>query len=337
MKKRAKKINKAHLLKWVDRFSHVPIMVVGDLMLDRAVRGSVDRISPEAPVPVVNVKEETYTAGGAGNVVYNLAALGAHPTLMSVKGDDSAGDDIIRDFQSRHLSLHGLLTDPDIPTITKTRICAGQQQIVRVDYEKKDGLSPRTRSQLIQSIKERIRMSKGVIISDYGKGVITVPIIKAILREAHRRKMFVTVDPKVEHFMQYKGLDCITPNTKEAVEGMRVLPPKTDNEYVRLGIQIVKKLQVHSLLMTRGEKGMTVFLKKGEYHEIPAKAREVFDVTGAGDTVVATFSLARAVGAPHVEAAQIANFAAGIVVGKLGTAVATKDELKKFIKTYKDN
>ena len=288
MKKKTVKINKAHLLKWIEKFRGVSILVVGDLMLDCVVRGSVERISPEAPVPVVNVKEETATAGGAGNVVYNLAALGAVPTLVSVRGGDAAGDAIVKDFRTRSITVDGLLIDSRVPTITKTRVCAGQQQIVRFDQEQKDSFSSRTRSFLLKSIKNRIPANRGVIISDYGKGVISAPVIQTILKEAHKRKMYVTVDPKVEHFMQYKGLDCITPNTKEAVEGMRTLKPKTEEGFIDLGRQIVKRLKCQSLLMTRGEKGISLFLKKGEYHSVPAHAKEVFDVTGAGDTVVAS-------------------------------------------------
>jgi rfaE bifunctional protein kinase chain/domain len=170
-----------------------------------------------------------------------------------------------------------------------------------------------------------------VILSDYGKGVIAPPVIKAAIAAAHHQKSVITVDPKIEHFFQYKGVDCLTPNTKESIEGMRALPPKTEADLVALGWKIVKKLRSRSLLITRGEKGMMLF-EKGKVQTIPTHAREVFDVTGAGDTVITTFTLALAVGAPLYEAAFIANLAASIVVGKVGTATASRAELIKLIK-----
>ncbi|OVE77476.1 hypothetical protein BVX98_02760 [bacterium F11] len=328
-------MKKNRLLKWVEKFTNIPILVVGDLMLDRSIWGSVERISPEAPVPVVTVNRDERTAGGAGNVVYNLAQLGALPTLISVCGNDPAGEEIIRDFRIRSLNTQNILVDDDRPTIRKIRVIAGQQQIVRVDFEKKDRLSSSLLRQLRATIKDQASLNRAVIISDYGKGVISVPVIKQVLKEAKRRKMVVTVDPKVEHFQNYRSVDCITPNVKEAIEGMRVHPPKNEEGFLDLGKRIIKKLKTQSLLMTRGEKGILLFRKNAPSVSIPAQAREVFDVTGAGDTVVSVFTLARAVGAPYEEAAQIANFAAGIVVGKLGTACVTRKELHQTIRQYR--
>ena len=321
----------------MDQFSHVPILVVGDLMLDRSIQGTVDRVSPEAPVPVVNVKEDAKTAGGAGNVVYNLADLGALPTLVSVRGLDTAGEDILKDFRFRCLPESGIVSDPNNPTIRKIRILGGRQQIARVDFERRQSLSPSLVAKLNSLIKEMVPENRAVIISDYGKGLISPPVIQTILRQAHKRKLVVTVDPKIENFQLYKGVDCLTPNSKEAIEGMRVLPPKTEEGFHQLGKAILKRLNCSSLLLTRGEKGILLFLKKGGMFSIPTRAREVFDVTGAGDTVISTFALARAVGAHYEEAAQLANLAAGLVVAKVGTATVSQKELRRAISQFKED
>jgi D-beta-D-heptose 7-phosphate kinase/D-beta-D-heptose 1-phosphate adenosyltransferase len=316
----------------VEKFHNVPLLVIGDVMVDRSIRGSVERISPEAPVPVIDIKEQTQTPGGAGNVANNLVALGAKPSLVSIRGDDSAGESLAQDLNSRSVNTTGLFIDPDRPTTTKTRVIAGQQQLVRLDQERRAPLSKSILSILKNYIKDVLPQHKAVILSDYGKGLICPPIIQSSIRLAHRHDVFITVDPKIEHFFQYKGVDCLTPNTKESIEGMRTLPPKTEDELIALGWKIVKKLNSRSLLLTRGEKGMLIFEKGGKVNSIPTRAREVFDVTGAGDTVISTFTLARAVGAPLFEAASIANLAASIVVGKVGTAVATHDELVRVIR-----
>jgi rfaE bifunctional protein kinase chain/domain len=327
------RLNGRDLIKWVERFSQVPILVVGDLMLDRTLKGSVDRVSPEAPVPVVDIKEESFHAGGAGNVVLNLQALGAKPTLLTVRGDDDAGQKLVSQFRQAQLDTSGILVDAERPTTTKTRIFAGHQQVARYDREKRITLSQPILEKLMGQLRDLAPKFKVVMISDYGKGVISKPVIKAAIREAHRAGAAVIVDPKIEHFQDYKGADCLTPNTKEAVEGMRVLPPKTEEEVIALGWKIVKRLGCRSLLITRGEKGMAVFQKSGGVELIPTEAREVFDVTGAGDTVISTFSLARAVGAPVDVAARLANFAASLVVAKLGTAVATQRELIQLLRS----
>lgn len=320
------------LVRWVEKFIDVPILVVGDLMIDRAWRGSVDRISPEAPVPVIDVQSQTQSPGGAGNVAGNLAALGAAPTLVSVRGNDEAGSQISMELRESRVRVDGLVVDPSRPTTVKTRVIAGHQQVTRLDFEKRGPLSSAVLSGIIDRLKTLIPRHRAVILSDYGKGVVTAPVIKAALRQAHRHGAPVIVDPKIEHFLSYKGVDCITPNTKEAVEGMRSLPPKSDPELVDLGWRIMRKLKSKSLLITRGEKGMFLFKNDGSFRSIATRAREVFDVTGAGDTVIATFTLARAVGAPYEDAAHLANLAASLVVAKVGTAVATRAELLKLLR-----
>ncbi len=321
------------LLKWVSKFSDVPVLVVGDLMLDRTLKGTVDRISPEAPVPVVNIQDETSTAGGAGNVIFNLSALGASPVLLSVRGDDESGRQLESLFESRGIDVSGLVVDPSRQTTTKTRVIANHQQVTRLDVEKRMPLSLDSENQLIDSLRRLTPQFRVVLISDYGKGVVTKKVIQSAIREAHRHGAAVIVDPKIENFLNYKNVDCLTPNTKEAIEGMRVLSAQSDEEVISLGWKIMKKLKSASLLMTRGEKGMALFEKKGPVTFIPTQARAVFDVTGAGDTVVSTFSLARAVGAPYKAAAEISNYAASLVVAQLGTAVATRKELIELLKT----
>ncbi len=317
----------------MEKFRNVPILVLGDLMVDRTIRGTVDRISPEAPVPVIDIKERSHTPGGAGNVARNLAAMGAKPSLVSVRGDDAMGKQIAEELEDGNIDIAGLFIDFERPTTTKTRVVAGQQQLVRLDQEKRLPLSKNVVGALQGHLRTVLKKHKAVILSDYGKGVVCPPIIRYAIREAHKHGVFISVDPKIEHFFLYKGVDCLTPNTKESIEGMRVLPaPRTEDEITALGKKIVKKLQARSLLLTRGEKGMMIFDKKGAVDTLPAHAREVFDVTGAGDTVISVFSLARAVGAPLFEAAAIANYAASIVVGKLGTQVATSDELKRLLR-----
>lgn len=300
-------------------------------MMDRLLRGSADRISPEAPVPVVHINHESFTPGGAGNVANNLVVLGAHPTLLGVRGDDKSGEELEIDLSNRGINISHFVVDRDRPTITKNRVFVGHQQVARYDIEKKHSLSHPMHTLLIETLERLVPKQKSIIISDYGKGVVTRGLIQSCLKIAHRYQIPVIVDPKIENFKHYRGVDCITPNTKEAVEGMRVSSPTSEPELLALGHKILKTLQSRSLLITRGEKGMTLFEKGAAPVTIPALAQEVYDVTGAGDTVVSTFALARAVGAPHVMAALIANIAASLVVAKVGTAVATRDELVRRV------
>ncbi|MCG3203492.1 MAG: Bifunctional protein HldE [Elusimicrobia bacterium] len=320
------------LANWVKQFKEVPVLVVGDLMVDLSYRGPAERISPEAPVPVIHVQEFLFMPGGAGNVVNNLAVLGARPTLVSLVGDDKSGKDIGEDLRRRGIDVTPVLVDNSRPTITKHRVFAGHQQVARFDFEKRGAVSKELGEKILNSLKRLIPQQKAVVISDYGKGLITPEVIRTCLRAAKLHHIPVIVDPKIENFLSYKGVDCITPNTKEAVEGMRVFSPKTEQELLSLGLKILKKLKCNSLLITRGEKGMTLFDSHVAPRTIPALAQEVYDVTGAGDTVVSTFSLARAVGAPHFIAAQLANLAASLVVAKVGTAVVSQQELLERIK-----
>lgn len=316
----------------LDRFPKRRIAVLGDLMLDQFVRGKVGRISPEAPVPVVQVVEETWMPGGAGNVCCNLASLGASVALVSALGDDDAGRQLLGELRARGMDASGIVHDPARVTTQKCRVVAEHQQVVRFDRETVQALPAPIQRALLANLKAELSRADALLISDYGKGVVTRSMARAALSAAHRLGVPVLVDPKVEHFKLYRGADCITPNTSEAWGGMR-LSPKPGEEAVRaLGRRILKSLRLKSLLITRSEKGMTLFEASGAVRHIPARAREVYDVTGAGDTVVSVMALALASKARPYEAALLANAAAGIVVGKLGTAVTTREELRAALR-----
>jgi len=296
-------------------------------MLDRFVWGEVRRISPEAPVPVVEVVREDSALGGAGNVALNISALGGRVTLTAAVGQDESGREISALLDNAGIGRS--LFVRDVPTITKTRLIARTQQLVRIDREQKKPLS-RPHGEQLAGILEGMRHFDGIIISDYGKGFITPAVIAALRAFTQKYGRILTVDPKIEHFGYYRQVTCLTPNKLEASAGLRVREPETPAELTDLGKRIMARLRCRNLLITLGKEGMLLLDGKGGISHIPTVAQEVFDVTGAGDTVIATLTLALAAGADITEASIIANFAAGIVVGKLGTAVATRDELREF-------
>jgi rfaE bifunctional protein kinase chain/domain len=315
----------------VKKFPGLPVLVVGDLMVDRYIRGAVSRLSPEAPVPVVDVHHEEFMPGGAGNVAANIAALGGRPILVSLVGDDADGERLLSTLRDRGVDVSGVVADGSRPTILKTRVLAGHQQVVRFDRENRSPFPHGLVDKILASVKERLFQAKGVILSDYGKGMVSARLLKSILGWAHRQGKLVTVDPKIEHFLSYRGVDCITPNLKEATEGIRAFPPKNDAEVDELGRRILRRLRCHSVLITRSERGMSLYREGKPPLHIPSQAREVFDVTGAGDTVIATLSLALAAGVSLGDAARISNAAAGVVVAKLGTATVSPAELRKAL------
>ncbi len=320
------------LRRLVERFKDKRILVVGDLMLDQYVRGSVSRISPEAPVPVVRVTQESFIPGGAGNVADNLAALGAKVGVVGVIGDDEAGRQLADDLRARRVSVDGVITDRWRVTSQKCRIVAERQQVVRFDRETVGALSEETSRHLLKRLESAMESAQAVILSDYGKGVVDPRLLGAAIRLAKRRRVPITVDPKIEHFRRYRGVTCLTPNLHEAWSGMRRAPKGGLPELEALGRDILKALRSESLLITRGPDGMSLFQSKGRVTHIPTRAREVFDVTGAGDTVISVLTLALAAGASILQAAQISNHAAGIVVAKLGTATTSPAELLEAIK-----
>ncbi len=319
------------LRKIVDRFSKTRILVVGDVMMDRFIWGKVSRISPEAPVPVVVVDHEDFRLGGAANVVNNIDALGGKAILCGVVGDDEMGERIIRELARKKIGTDGIFVEKGRQTTVKTRIFANQQQVVRIDRERTDHLKGSTFRSLSKFLMGRMGDSNGIVLSDYGKGVLTSGLIRTVIRKAKERKKFVMVDPKSRDYSIYRGVTVITPNTKEASEASGI-SITDDVSLEKAGKKLLKKLMCDALVITRGEEGMTIFQPHRNSFSVGTVAKEVYDVTGAGDTVIGTIALALSAGAGIKLAAELANHAAGIVVGKMGTAIATREELLKAIR-----
>ncbi len=308
----------------VSRFSTLKILVLGDFMLDQYIWGRVDRISPEAPVPIVDAQSETVSLGGAGNVVMNLRQLGARVVPMGVGGEDWAGERIRELLQKQGVSSDSILKS-NRPTTLKTRIIAHQQQVVRVDREDRTSIAENSESALSQRFLDSLSTVDGVIISDYSKGTITPSLLAKILPGAKRQNRLVCLDPKVRYFGSYTPVTVITPNQAEAAS-LLGYPIVSDADLEEAGRRILKMIDCKALLITRGEKGMALF-SGGDLTMVPTRAREVYDVTGAGDTVISILCLALAAGAEMLDAVKMANMAAGIVVGKVGTATVTPTEL----------
>ncbi|MDR1087041.1 MAG: D-glycero-beta-D-manno-heptose-7-phosphate kinase [Endomicrobium sp.] len=322
------------LLKLISLFKKQTILVVGDSMIDKFIWGKVKRISPEAPVPVVEVNKETEVLGAAANVANNIAALGAKAFIVSAIGEDTTGKTLMEMLSEKNISSEYLVYSLYRPTIIKTRIIAASQQVVRVDKEIKGTFEKSTELKIIKNIEEVIPKVNAVIISDYGKGVVGPSVLKKTISLARKYKIPVAVDPKIDHFKKYKKITTMTPNEKEAIEGMGAKNIKTDEDIEVLGKKILKTLGSQSVVITRGEKGMTLIGPNNKITRIPTRAKEVYDVTGAGDTVISTMTLALAAKADLLNAAEIANFAAGIVVGKIGTATTNPKELEEVIKDF---
>lgn len=318
------------LKKIVSKFKNKHLLVVGDLILDRYIFGDVNRISPEAPVPVVWAKREKYLGGGTANVGLNLIDLEAKVSLCGVVGDDYFGKNLFSLIEDSGIMTNLIVKDKKRPTTLKTRVFAQHQQVVRVDWESTEELSLEVCNKMLNKIKKEIDKFDGVIIEDYGKGVINPYFIDSLISLCRKKKKIVTVDPKEEHFDFYKGVTALTPNLREAeiAAGLKV---KNKSEIELLGKIIMEKLNPQALLLTLGEGGMNLFAKKGENYQIPTTALEVFDVTGAGDTVIAVFTLALAAGASFIDAAVLANLAAGVVVGKLGASTLHPLELLETV------
>jgi len=314
------KINKKNLESIINKFKGRKVLILGDVMLDRYVWGTVERISPEAPVPVVHVSRDSLCLGGAGNVYHNLKSLGAFPILLATVGDDEWGKWIKKNLDYKK----GLYTTNDRPTITKTRIIAHQQQVVRVDEEVNEPISQKTNKKIIECIQKEDY--EGILISDYNKGMVNKYIMNDLLSIAQKRDVPVFVDPKIENISYFSPITLITPNHYEA-EAIVNHPCDHNGEAERAGKEILSLITTKYIIIKRGQKGMTVLDENKQPIHIPTVAKEVYDVTGAGDTVIATASLALLSGASIQEAAFLANAAAGTVVGKMGTAVVTPEEL----------
>jgi D-beta-D-heptose 7-phosphate kinase/D-beta-D-heptose 1-phosphate adenosyltransferase len=312
--------------KILTRFEKARILVVGDIMMDRFIWGKVSRISPEAPVPVVLVEDETFLLGGAANVVNNIHSLGGQVSLCGVIGDDEMGQRILSELARKGVNTRGVMAEEGRQTTTKTRIVAHQQQVVRIDRETTHSLKPPLFREFLSRLETHIQDADGVILSDYGKGLLTRELIRRVIRRAGKNGKFVLVDPKPKNFFFYRGATVITPNTAEASSAAGI--PVTDFPSLeQAGKILLKRLRCEVLVITRGEEGMALFEPGRAPFLVPTVAKEVFDVTGAGDTVIGTMALAMAAGVTVREAAKLANQAAGIVVGKVGTATVTREEL----------
>ena len=318
------------------RFPRVRLLVVGDIMMDRFIWGKVSRISPEAPVPVIIAETEDFNLGGAANVAHNIRSLGGTASLCGIVGDDENGRKIYRRIVERGIQTQGIFFEQGRQTTVKTRIIAHHphyQQLVRVDRETTDHPKVSTFRSLSKFLTEKMEDFDGIVISDYGKGLLTGRLIQTIVKKAKKSKKLIMVDPKLKNFFSYKGATVITPNTNEASEASRI--PVTDQFSVeKMGRNLLKRLKCNALVITQGEKGMTIFEPHQKPYRVPTVAKEVYDVTGAGDTVIGTMGLALGKGpaVSYKDAASLANYAAGIVVGKVGTATVSKEELLNVIK-----
>lgn len=311
----------------IARYRQTKVVVAGDLILDRFVYGSVSRISPEAPVPVVLVQKEEQMLGGAGNVAFNIRTLGGNPYLIASIGRDEAGRTLKEVLKEKEIA--SFLLERDIPTTTKTRVVARTQQVARIDREEVKKLTDDEVLNVKRVLQTEGEGARGIIISDYNKGFITKKLIGAFLNYQKAYNKVLTVDPKVEHFPYYKNVTCITPNRAEASELIHIKEPELLEDIMKLGEKVKKRISCEHLLITLGKDGMMLFEESARVIHIPTVAREVFDVTGAGDTVVAVFTLSLAAGASVIEAAIMSNIAAGITVAKLGTAFTSQKEMKE--------
>ncbi len=327
------KLDRAHAAALLDRLAGVRVAVLGDLMLDEYLFGEVNRISPEAPVPIVRVQREKAVLGGAANVAANLKALGAEPVLIGTLQKDPAGERLMQLLSRLGVALDGLVLDPSRPTIIKTRVIGQTQQMLRIDREEAGAPDLQVLDDLQASLERALGECAALIVSDYAKGVVSAPVMEAVRRLCAARDIPWIVDPKPAHKALYRGATLMTPNTKEASE-LAGMPTRHDGEVAAAGRALLEELGLRGLLVTRSEKGMALFApyaEGGADHAdpwmIPTMAMEVFDVSGAGDTVIAAFSAAVASGADWKDAAMLANAAAGVVVAKMGTATVTPDEI----------
>jgi D-glycero-beta-D-manno-heptose-7-phosphate kinase len=309
------------------------VLVVGDVMLDQFIWGRVARISPEAPVPVVDFERESFMPGGAANVARNLTALGIAAKVFGVVGRDHPAQQLRELLTGHQVDCEGLMTCAGRRTSIKTRIVAHKQQVVRIDRETRDGLRDEQVQRLGDAIAAAARKADAVIIGDYGKGVVTQALLDRVRSVCRQRGLWLSLDPKPTHLLDLPGLSLITPNRKEAFElagiqdSTRTSDPLKDTALLRVGETLLNQLRPALLLITLGESGMLLCRRGHKPFHIPTVAQEVFDVSGAGDTVIASFTLAIAAGASPIEAAILSNHAAGIVVGKIGTATVSPEEL----------
>lgn len=330
--KNSDKYNRHFLKECIERFSEAKILVIGDIIMDEYIWGDVSRISPEAPVPVVDVNSETKMLGGAANVIRNIASLGARPVLCGVVGQDPTGQEIFASIEGLGLTTQGIVTEQGRHTSIKTRIVAHNQQVVRFDRETRKDISPESEDSILQFIRKNLESIDAIVVSDYGKGVVSASLMKGLrqLVRSSAGSIIIAVDPKTGNFEYYHGVNVITPNHHEAGTFCR-FDIVDEETLVRAGRHMLEELNCRSVLVTQGKDGMTLFEDCGEITHIPTVAQKVFDVTGAGDTVISAFSLGLSCGMDLRSAAIISNVAAGIVVGEVGTSVVRAEDLKKAL------
>lgn len=317
-------IPRERMIALLDAMRHRRVVVIGDAMLDIYLVGEVDRISPEAPVPVVTVKERRYALGGAANVAANVAAIGAEVTLVAAVGDDRRGEQLRTELAAAGIRDEGVIVDPARPTTSKTRVVARSQQLVRIDEEQDTLLDGDALEELQRRAARALRHADAAILEDYNKGALAPPIIASAIETARRRGIPTVVDPKFRHFFHYKGATVFKPNRRELEAA---LGAAVDLEHADTLPAVMAQLGVDTLLLTLGAQGMALMTKDGVVSRFPTHAREVYDVSGAGDTVTAWVGTALAAGATTAEAAELANYAAGIEVGKAGVAVVAREEV----------
>jgi rfaE bifunctional protein kinase chain/domain len=314
----------------IDQFKKASLLVVGDVMIDEFIWGTVSRISPEAPVPVVAVTRENLLLGGAANVVYNVHSLGGRVLLAGVIGNDRMGERIKELLAHEKIDQNGLIGEAGRPTTVKTRVIAHSQQVVRFDREYREPISSQSQEEILHYLDKHWDSVDGIIISDYGKGLLVPVLMNFIMDKRKGDKKLVAVDPKTNNFALYRGATIVTPNRLEA-EAAAGIQINDENSLMKVGNALLERFASQAVLITRGEEGMVLFERTGAVVNVPTVAKEVYDVTGAGDTVISALTLALASGSNFSEAAVVANYAAGIVVGKVGTATVTPEELKKAI------
>jgi len=311
---------------FLEQIPHDRVLVLGDLMIDEYLWCETDRISPEAPVPIVDVRSDDIRLGGAGNVINNLRALGAGVWAASVVGDDADGMRLRAMLDEIDIPVEGVMTVPERRTARKTRVLASNQQIIRIDRESREGIPQEFEKALIDYVRLHIGEVQVVLLSDYGKGVLTVTLIQEVIRMCHAHAVPVVIDPKGDDYTKYRGATLVTPNRKEAQAAAR-MQIVDEQSLVTIGTRLREQLDLEALAITRSEEGMSLFLRDGQHLVLPTRAREVYDVSGAGDTVTVMFGLALACRLSMQDAAEAANVAAGVVVGKVGTSTVGLQEL----------
>jgi rfaE bifunctional protein kinase chain/domain len=327
------KVSRDKYLNTIKKLDQIKILVIGDLILDEYLMGEVTRISPEAPVPIVHVKSSRTTLGGAGNVVKNLTAFGIHTGMIGRVGLDEKGKEARSLLKSSNLTDESifLIENVNIPTILKTRIIAAHQQICRVDHEIIQNLSSEEEINILNILSTNIKSYNSIILSDYDKGLLTPSLIEKIIKIANENNIYISADPQVSHFFNYKGISIMTPNHHEAGKALG-LKLKTESDIENANLDIANRLNSESMMITRGDKGLSIYTKNDNKHtHIPTIAREVFDVTGAGDTVISLFTAFRSAGFTEIESALVANAGGGLVVEKLGAETVSRIELFKSL------